>query len=117
MKITSPPLYLKDEYDILEYVIETNSEELIEEEMILDEFRGYEAKLLEVEVSKINPSNPDNHLMDSKKQIKLNKVPSHSLPPILLNERLEVIDGHHRLRAHIHNEQQFALCLVLRPKD
>lgn len=103
---------LKNEYEILSY-LESVSDE-IDEDLILDEFRGCEAHLKEVSITSLKFGPSENHAKSSSKQKRYDKMKLHTSPPIFVDENMEVIDGHHRIRSHLKQGQDVVWAYVVK---
>lgn len=94
---------LKDNYDIADYIQE-NSPHDVDYELIIENYIGCEAILIEIDLKDIKISNSDNHQKNVKNQKKYNSLNQDNSPPIVIDETNEIIDGNHRARAAKHNK-------------
>lgn len=94
---------LKDNYEIADYIQE-NSTHDVDYELIVENYQGYEAILIEIDLKDLKVPKSDNHQKDAKKQKKYNSLNQDNSPPIVIDEKNEIIDGNHRYRAAKHNK-------------
>jgi hypothetical protein len=88
--------HLKDAHDIADHIASTSSEE-VDHELMLDYFRGTQAKLKKTSIEDIRPGSEDYNRPSKKKEAKYSKMPSETRPPIVIEDG-EIVDGHHRYR-------------------
>lgn len=73
------------------------------------------AILVELDVDDVIPGDDNANVKNDKIQEKLNDA--KVLTPILVSKSLEVLDGHHRLRAAIHQKREKILAYQIIPGD
>jgi hypothetical protein len=83
--------------------IESNSVDFVDEESIENYVDGCEAVLIVIDIQKIAPSDEDHHIPDESKQSAYNDLSMDSMPPIVIDEKGSIVDGHHRYRAALFN--------------
>lgn len=94
---------LKD-FEICDHAINSSADP---EDLDLEELEGYfkraNAKLINLKIRDLKLSNESSHLKSEKKQKMYNRLNLDESPPIIVNATdLEVIDGRHRIRAHLY---------------
>jgi len=96
---TPSPLWkaiLTDEYEIADY-IETFASDYVDNDLLVDYFRGTRAVLRLIPIDGLKPGDPDANLRDASKERRYAKLPSESMPPLVIRNR-EIEDGNHRFR-------------------
>jgi oligoribonuclease (3'-5' exoribonuclease)/8-oxo-dGTP pyrophosphatase MutT (NUDIX family) len=88
---------LKDSTEIADY-IEVQSADEVDREMIEDLFAGCSATLKRVPLDQISSGPENNNLPDASKEKKYLKMSVDTMPPLVLDENLQIIDGNHRKR-------------------
>ena len=74
-----------------------------------------QAILVELDVDDVIPGDDNANVKNDKTQKQLDKA--KNLSPILVSKSLEVIDGHHRLRAAIYQKREKILAYQIIPGD
>ena len=87
---------LSDADDIVAYMNAFSTEDL-DEELMLDYFRGCKAVLKLLPVSSIHQGDPNHNIINPKKQKQYLKLNTKTIPPIIVDNGT-VIDGNHRFR-------------------
>lgn len=106
---------LKNVFEIYDYITDTSDD--YDKDYILDEYRGCTAKLISIPIEDLEQGPPENHLKSKAKQTKYNKMNLQNCPPILIERGGQVIDGHHRIRAHLHQKKKEILAYEIRFED
>lgn len=84
-------------------------------QMHLEEtFQESTAELKEIEIASIKLPSSDNHLPNEEKQEKMDRANVNELPPILIHDDMELIDGNHRFRAHVKQGKKTILAYVIK---
>lgn len=93
------PQLLRDNSEISSFMAENSSHE-IDEEMLLDYFHSMQAVLVRLPTLKmaVDESRADNNMVSAKNEKRFLKLPTNTVPPVILNENAVIEDGHHRKR-------------------
>lgn len=108
--------YLASAEEILDYLMSLDDQ--MDEDSIrayLEESGPVHAYLRVLLIEDLQEGPSDNHLEDDQKQSQYNKLKTDA-PPILVEEKGQVIDGHHRVRAAKFQKKNEILAYVLSEK-
>lgn len=119
--VVSPPAgvspVLESDHDIADYIEALASEE-VDREMIREFFRDGVATLERWKVASLAPGDPDANVRDERKEARYSGLPLETMPPLVIDEAGEVLDGNHRLRVLLAKGVEEAWCYVVRyPED
>ena len=87
---------LHDAEEITDYIVMLSTEP-IDEGLVEDYFWGCKAVLKSVIIDTLINDNPDKHIRCSKKEKEYERLPSDTMPPLIVENGI-VMDGNHRLR-------------------
>lgn len=97
------PQHLRNEGEIADHVIEFAGDEVDPEfvhEFFRENYRDTQALLVRIPTAEIrvDESRADSHLADPELEKSYSQQPASTVPPVLLDEMAELVDGHHRRR-------------------
>lgn len=113
MEVISYPIKLLNEREIAGY-IESISSDYVDIDQI-EEYLGRDtsAILKMVPVSQLRPGNPDVNIRDKRKEYRYSKMNSNTIPPLVIWNNGEIIDGNHRYRVAISKNISELPCYVI----
>ncbi len=106
------PERLNDAWEI-EAFIETFAPYEVDEDMIVDLYRGCHAILELVPINKLKEGGRDHNLRSPAVEKKYQKMNLKTMPPLLVDDGV-VMDGNHRLRASKKRGLTHVWCYVVR---
>jgi hypothetical protein len=109
------PDVLNDEWEI-EAFIETFAPYSVDEEFVIEQFRGEHAVLQLVPIDQLREGHGDHHVETPANEHQYQTLPLETLPPLLVRNG-EVLDGNHRLRAMKKRGLESMWCYVIKSTD
>lgn len=91
------PSVLKNSHEIVNYIVDTSSQD-VDEGLMESFFRGCYASLKDIPINELNEGRSDVHIKDPKKELLYSKMNPETIPPLIVNENMSILDGNHRYR-------------------